>query len=1047
MTSLASVTRLLTAVALTIGLALLMTGGTLHCLGDIRAVAAPRVNAALASSILGSLRHLPGIIVKSDPAGLLLNTSFSLVTETRLFASDGASGNNFGSAVAISGNTAAIADDLSVYVFVRSNGIWTEQQKLSSVSHQYLAIDGNTLVAAGGNNFQVFVRNGNIWTSQQTVNFGNFTFSVSISGDTIVAGIPWDSEGCPANSVGNRGAALVFVRNNSLWSQQQRLTASDGQCGGDPTGFRISGVAPYVHPGDFFGDSVSISHDIILIGAPNAGMGSNVEAGAAYVFDRSGNGAWTEQQKLRSTSPSLLGAFGRAVAVSNNTAVIGATGENGTLVSPDQPGAAYVFARSNGTWTAQQAFPAGAAPGCTYSFGYSVAVDGDTVVVGCNTDDIPGDPSGPPPPIGAASWFKRSGSSWIQQPLLKASDGVQGDNFGNAVGISGPSILVGARRDDTAGEPDAGSAYVFEGDLDTTPPSLTVPANITTNATSTNGAIVNYVVTATDNLDPNPSVVSLPASGSLFPIGPTTVTSTATDASGNSASANFLVNVLDATPTPTPPPPCTPIPPPPPDISLDHLQKSVALGAIVSSGGMPPTQEALNQNPSNLLFRYNPNPCVTPDPGSNIEILKRSHTHWIRLWADWPTLQPSLPSDPNNPFGTVETDPATAPFIKNLDDQIKTARKEGFGVILTAYRFPAWANNTVTDPSGLGREPRFRVPADLSVSSPWSKWIKFLIERYAFTNAKVDPNNQGGPDYRCYIDFLEIVNEPNLQMWPQQNQNGLVMPARVARMFRTAQLKLREVNATLQGGGSLAGNQTTVKLAGPATLDLGGGRCQSEPNVPCQNAKTCTSYGRFSKELLRELRELPFKADKDFAWSHHNYRDVECGRGEEPEVRNGDLRNPNYPRTNSAAWVRRLLLVGVDRGRNRYEWAGWPRENHPKLLITEGGARLDGVSKKYGIPITRDDLTRLKNKQAALVKNNFDRMHHGELSPGIALVNNYLIYTDRCTDSGLYDSIGTCAEWLGRTCPNPIDCTNTNPDGGIFPRPVYNKWITLPPLQ
>jgi hypothetical protein len=115
------------------------------------------------------------------------------------------------------------------------------------------------------------------------------------------------------------------------------------------------------HPGDFFGDSVSVSHDTPLIGAP-AGMGSNVEAGAAYVFGRNGNGSWSEQQKLRSTSPSLLGAFGRALAVSNDTAVISATGEPRTLTSPNQPGSAYVFGRSNGNWIPQQAFPAGAAP-------------------------------------------------------------------------------------------------------------------------------------------------------------------------------------------------------------------------------------------------------------------------------------------------------------------------------------------------------------------------------------------------------------------------------------------------------------------------------------------------------------------------------------------------------------------------------------------------------------------------------------------------------------------------------------------------------------
>jgi hypothetical protein len=1034
-------TRLSIALVLTLAATVLVVAGTINLVTARRANAARKTGDARSSSSLGSPRYFRGVRVKTDPAGSSLQVNTPLLTETRLTASDGAPGNKFGSAVAVSGNTAVVADDLSVYVFVRSNGIWTEQQKLSSVSHQYVAIDGNTLIAAGSNVLHVFVRNGDMWTSQQVIDLGNFTFSISVSGDTIVAGIPWDSEGCPSNSVGYRGAALVFVRNNGFWTQQQKLTASDGQCGGDPNGFRISGVTPYVHPGDFFGDSVSVSHDTLLIGAPNAGMGPNVEAGAAYVFGRNGNGSWSEQQKLRSTSPSLLGAFGSAVAVSNDTAVVGATGEPGTLTSPDQPGSAYVFGRSNGIWIPQQAFPAGAAPGCTYSFGYSVAVDGDAIVVGCNTDDIPGDPSGPPPPVGAASWFKRSGSSWIQQTLLRASDGVQGDNFGNVVAVSGPTILVGARRDDTASGADAGSAYVFEDNADNVPPTLTVPANITTNATSANGAVVNFVVMATDNLDPNPLVVSVPASGSLFPLGTTTVNSTATDASGNSASAGFLVNVLDATPTPTPSP-CTPIPTPTPNTSLDHLQRSVALGAIINRGGSPPTQEDLNQNPSNLLFRYNPNPCATPDPSSNIEILKRSNTHWIRLWADWPTLQPSPPPDPNNPFGTIETDPGTAPFIQNLDEQIRTARKEGFGIILTAYRFPEWANNTAVDSSGLGRDPRFRVPTDLSVSSPWSKWIKFIIERYGLTNSKVDINNQGGQDYLRYIDFLEIVNEPNLQMWPQRNQSGLVMPRRVATMFRTAQIKLREVNASL----TLNPNETTVKLAGPAVLDVGGGRCQHETNVPCQNEVTCTTYGRFTKELLRELRDLPFLADKFFAWSHHNYRDIECDREDKPEVRNGEVRDPNYPQTNSAAWVRRLLVVGVDQGRNKYEWDGWPHQNHPKLLITEGGARLDGVSAKYRISVSTD-LPRLKRKQAALVKRNFNRMDNGDLSLGIALVNNYLIYTDPCHDSGLYDLLGSCAEWAGRICPNPFACTNTNPGGGIVPRPLYRTWSVLPPRQ
>ena len=128
----------------------------------------------------------------------------------------------------------------SAYVYVRSNGVWSEQQKLT-------ASDGAA--------------------------YGYFGYSVSIDGDTAVIGAYGDVD----NGVYS-GSAYVYVRSNGVWSEQQKLTASDGAAG------------------DNFGTSVSIDGDTAVIGA-YADEDNGNYSGSAYVFVRS-NGVWSEQQKL-----------------------------------------------------------------------------------------------------------------------------------------------------------------------------------------------------------------------------------------------------------------------------------------------------------------------------------------------------------------------------------------------------------------------------------------------------------------------------------------------------------------------------------------------------------------------------------------------------------------------------------------------------------------------------------------------------------------------------------------------------------------------------
>ena len=361
----------------------------------------------------------------------------------------------FGSAASVSGDTAVVGSPLddagpgvaagSAYVFVRSGTAWTEQQRLvapdgasgdefgSSVS-----ISGETLVVGspGDDNTRgsayVFVRSGTTWTLQQKVvavdgtrNEG-FGWSVSLDGDTLVAGTPfWFAQ---------LGAAYVFVRSGTTWSQQQKLAASDGQ------------------NLDQFGFAVSVSGDTALVSALQDDNAGGVDAGAAYVFVRSGT-AWSEQQKLLAPDGAAGDAFGRSVAAFADTAVIGAPFDDNS--GGTNAGSAYVFVRSGPSWTFQQKLAA--ADGANGAqLGTSVSLHGETAVAGAIGDDPPGSPD-----AGAAYVFVRSATVWSQQQKLSASEGATGDRLGSSVAISGDTVVTGARLDDILGSIDAGSAYVF----------------------------------------------------------------------------------------------------------------------------------------------------------------------------------------------------------------------------------------------------------------------------------------------------------------------------------------------------------------------------------------------------------------------------------------------------------------------------------------------------------------------------------------------------------------------------------------------------------
>ena len=219
----------------------------------------------------------------------------------------------------------------------------------------------------------------------------------------------------------------MFVRTASGWTQQAKLTASDGAAG------------------HVFGSAAAIDGGTAVVGAPSGFFG----AGAAYVFVRTA-GVWTEQAVLVSSNPSALATFGSSVAVDGDTVVVGAPHPVG--LSPTL-GEACVFTRTGTTWTEQDSLQALDAEVGEW-FGTSVSIAGDLALIGSSKDDDLG------PDSGSAYVFLRSGSSWNQQAELLSGDGAAFDRFGSAVTIDATTAVVGAWGEDEVAS-GAGAAYVF----------------------------------------------------------------------------------------------------------------------------------------------------------------------------------------------------------------------------------------------------------------------------------------------------------------------------------------------------------------------------------------------------------------------------------------------------------------------------------------------------------------------------------------------------------------------------------------------------------
>ncbi len=385
----------------------------------------------------------------------------------------------------------------AAYVFVRNGSVWSQQAYLKAsnagANDQFgwsVAVSGDTLVvgarsegstaigvngdqanngAAGSGAVYVFSRAGSVWSQQAYIKASNtedgdlFGLSVGLDGDTLVVGALGEDSATTGvdgdqadNGASNSGAAYVFLRTGTMWSQQAYMKASNT----DIT--------------DYFGASVAISGDTLAIGAyaeASSATGVNgdqinngaLRSGAVYVYSRTGS-VWNQEAYVKASNANAYDQFGYSVALSGDTLAIGAPNEDSvaTGIDGDQTdngasssGAAYVFSRTGTMWS-QQAYIKASNTEAGDIFGYVVSLSGDTLAVGAYHEDgtateVDGDQAdNGAADSGAVYLFSRTGTTWDQQAYMKASNAELNDEFGFSVAVWGNTLAISAHFEGSA---------------------------------------------------------------------------------------------------------------------------------------------------------------------------------------------------------------------------------------------------------------------------------------------------------------------------------------------------------------------------------------------------------------------------------------------------------------------------------------------------------------------------------------------------------------------------------------------------------------------
>lgn len=366
-------------------------------------------------------------------------------TETiKVVSPEPASNAQFGNSIAVSGDTAVIGSPGgttgNVWAFTRSGSAWTMQQKLTPTGLPFslafgsnVALSGNIAVANGKDVAHVFERTGTTWSASTipAPDAGtSFSVGLAVSGSTIVVSAPMTGGPPPT------GAVYVFVKSGSAWTQQAKLMSSDATTGGN------------------FGGRLAMNGDTVVVGASSATVAGKNAAGAAYVYTRSGT-TWTEQTKLIAPDGAALDYFGTAVAISGDTALIGAS--YAAVTGATSAGAVYVFTRSGTTWSFQTKLTA-KTPVANDNFGHAVALAGDTAVIGAPWVDLV---SAAYLDAGVTYVFRRTGTTWAEQARLTAIEPQKYGGFGRSVAIDVDRVFASSSSASTPTVSDAGAMFAF----------------------------------------------------------------------------------------------------------------------------------------------------------------------------------------------------------------------------------------------------------------------------------------------------------------------------------------------------------------------------------------------------------------------------------------------------------------------------------------------------------------------------------------------------------------------------------------------------------
>lgn len=435
----------------------------------------------------------------------------------------------------------------AVYVFTRSGTTWSQQAYIKASNTEEfdqfgfsVALSGDTLAvgaryedsnATGINGDQannsaldsgavyVFTRSGTTWSQQAYIKASNAeagdTFSepsIALAGDTLAVGVPGEDSNATGidgdqmdNSANGAGAVYVFTRSGTTWSQQAYIKASNTETS------------------DRFGNSVVLSGDTLAVGTPYESSnatginGNQIDnsasgAGAVYIFTRNGT-TWSQQAYIKASNAEAADSFAWAIALSGDTLTVGAPGEDSNAIgidgnqannSANGSGAVYIFTRSGITWNQQAYIKASNADTKDGgdSFGLTVALSTDILAVGTwredsNATGIDGNQTdNSADNSGAAYIFTRSGTSWSQQHYIKASNAESHDLFADVITLSGDTLAVGARMEDSNATSvngnqadnstnDAGAVYVFVAVAPTATPTATPTRTSTPTSTPT----------------------------------------------------------------------------------------------------------------------------------------------------------------------------------------------------------------------------------------------------------------------------------------------------------------------------------------------------------------------------------------------------------------------------------------------------------------------------------------------------------------------------------------------------------------------------------